>query len=121
MRDLLKENEAIDGIKQHEDFTLTYRVLDLTSCGLVSDASLGAVDHFGYPTDQDSKTVKVYSQARIGFSSERNLSCLWVPEASSTCLNVTLARSQECLARAWPQKLEDWVCKWTQCSSVETC
>ena len=49
--------------------TLTDRVLDLTSCGLigVSDARLGGVDRFGYPTDQDSKTVKVYSQAREGF------------------------------------------------------
>ena len=47
---------------------LTYRVLDLTSCGLigVSDASLEGVDRFGHPTDQDSKTVKVYSQAGIG-------------------------------------------------------
>ena len=42
VRDLIKANEVIDEIKQHEDFTLTYRVLDLTSCGLigVSDASL---------------------------------------------------------------------------------
>ena len=68
VRDLLKANEVIDEIKQHEDFTLTFRVLDLTSCGLigVSDASLGGVDGFGYPTDQDSKTVKVYSQAGAG-------------------------------------------------------
>ena len=67
VRDLLKANEVIDEIMQHEDFTLTYRVLDLTSCELigVSDASLGSVDRFGYPTDQDSKTVKVYSQAGI--------------------------------------------------------
>ena len=42
-RDLINNNEVIDEIKQHEDFTLTYRVLDLTSCGLigVSDTSLG--------------------------------------------------------------------------------
>ena len=68
MRDLLKANEVIDEIKQHEDFTVTFRVLDLTSCGLigVSDASLGGVDRFGCPTDQDSKTVKVYSQAGVG-------------------------------------------------------
>ena len=26
----------------------------------------GGVDRFGYPTDQDSKTVKVHSQARVG-------------------------------------------------------
>ena len=67
MRDLLKANEVIDEIKQYEDFTLTFRVLDLTSCGLigVSDASLGCVDRFGYPTDQDCKTVKVYSQAGV--------------------------------------------------------
>ena len=65
VRDLLKANEVIDEIKKHEDFTLTFRVLDLTSCGLigVSDASLRGVDRFGYPTDQDSKTVKVCSQA----------------------------------------------------------
>ena len=31
----------------------------------VSDASLGGADRFGYPTDQDSKTVKIYSQAGI--------------------------------------------------------
>ena len=68
VRDLLKASEVIDEIKQHQDFTLTCRVLDLTSCGLigVSDASLGCIDRFGYPTDQDSNTVKVYSQAGIG-------------------------------------------------------
>ena len=61
VRDLLKANEVIDEIKQHEDFTLTFRVLDLTSCGLigVSDASLGGVDRFGTTTDQDSKIVKI--------------------------------------------------------------
>ena len=32
----------------------------------MSDASLGDVDRFGYPPDQDSKTVKVYSQAGVG-------------------------------------------------------
>ena len=65
VRDLLKANEVIDEINQHEDFTLTFSVWDLTSCGLigVSDASLGGVDRFGYPTDQDSKTVKIYLQA----------------------------------------------------------
>ena len=65
VRDLLKANEVIDEIKQHEDFSLTFRVLNLTSCGLigVSGASLGSVDRFGYPTNQESKTVKVYSQA----------------------------------------------------------
>ena len=43
VRDLLEANEVIDEIKQHEDLTLTFRVLDLTSCGLIglSDASLG--------------------------------------------------------------------------------
>ena len=45
---------------------------------------------------------------------ERNHSCLWVPEASSTCLNVPLARSHECVVRPWPQKLEAWACKWTR-------
>ena len=76
LRDLIKAIEVIDEIKQHEDFTLTHRILDLTSCGLigVSDASLGGVDRFGYPTDQDSKTVKVYSQAGIGiFIGEKSL------------------------------------------------
>ena len=68
VRDLIKANEVIDEIKQHEDFTLTCGVLDLTSCGLigVSDASLGGVDRFGYLTHHYSKTVKVYSQAGIG-------------------------------------------------------
>ena len=68
VRDLLKANEVRDEIKQHEDFTLTFRVLDLTSCGLigVSDASLGDVDRFGHPRDQDSKIVKIYSQAGVG-------------------------------------------------------
>ena len=58
LRELLRANQVIDEIKQHEDVTLTFRVLDLTSCGLigVSDACLGGVDQFGYPTDQDSKT-----------------------------------------------------------------
>ena len=32
VRDSLKANEVIDEIEQHEDFTLTCRVLDLTSC-----------------------------------------------------------------------------------------
>ena len=68
VRDLLEANEVIDEINQHEDFTLTFRVLDLTSCGLigVSNAGLGGVDRFRYPTDQDSKTVKIYSQAAVG-------------------------------------------------------
>ena len=76
VRDFIKANEVIDEIRQHEDFTLTCRVLDLTSCGLigVSDASLGGVDRFGYPADQDSKTVKVYSQAGMGiFIGEKSL------------------------------------------------
>ena len=70
VRDLLKANELIDEIKQHGGFTLTSRVLDVTSCGLIgaSVASLGGVDRFGYPTDQDTKTVKIYSQAGIGIS-----------------------------------------------------
>ena len=68
VRDLIKANEFIDEIKQHEDFTLTYGVLDFTS--------LGGVDRFGYPTDQDSKTVKVYSQAGKGiFIGEKSLVC----------------------------------------------
>ena len=51
----------MDEIKQHEDFTLPLRVF----FG-VSDASLGGVDRFGYSTDQDSQTVKIYSQAGVG-------------------------------------------------------
>ena len=75
VRDLLKANEVVDETKQHEDFTFTFRVLDLTSCGLirVSDASLGGVDRFGYLTNQDSKTVKVYSQAGVGIIGEKPL------------------------------------------------
>ena len=124
VRDLIKATEVIDGIKQHEDFTLTCRVLDLTSSGLirVSDASLGGVDRFGYPADQDSKTVKVQSEVGIGiFNGEKIFSCLWVPEVSSTCLFVIPARSQECVARAWLQKLVVLVYKWTQCSSMGIC
>ena len=120
MRDLLEANVVIDEIKQHEDFTLTFRVLDLTSRGLtgVSDASLGGADRFGNPTDQDSNTVKVSSQARFGiFIGEKPL----VPQASSTGWNVILARSHECVVRAWLQRLEVWACKWTQCSSMRTC
>ena len=37
----------------------------------------GDVDRFGHPTDQDSKTVKVHSQARIGiFIGEKSLASL---------------------------------------------
>ena len=59
VRDMIKANEVIDEIKQHEDFTLTHRVLDLTPCGLigVSDASLGGVDLFGYPTFIGEKSL----------------------------------------------------------------
>ena len=32
----------------------------------MSDASLGGVDRFGHPKDQDNKTVKIYSQAGVG-------------------------------------------------------
>ena len=32
----------------------------------MSDASLGGVDLFGYPTDQDNKTANIYSQAGVG-------------------------------------------------------
>ena len=110
VRDLITANEFIDEIKQHEDFILTHRALDLTS--------LGGVDRFGYPTDQDSETVKVYSQAGIGiFIGEKSL----VPEARSTCLYVIPAQSLECFCRAWLQKLVVWVRKWTQCSSMEIC
>ena len=122
VRDLLKANEIIDEVKQHEDFTLTFGVLDLTSCGLigVSDASLGGVDQFGYLTDQDSKMVKIFSQAGIGIFIGENQSCPWVPEASLMGFNVILARSHECVVRTWPQKLEAWDCKGTQCSSTWT-
>ena len=55
---MLKASEG-DEVKQHAD-SLTLRVFDLTSCGLigVSDASLGGARC--YPREQDSKTVKVY-------------------------------------------------------------
>ena len=114
VRDLIKANEVVNEIKQQEDFTLTYHVLDLPSCGLigVSDASLGGVGRFGYPTDQDSKTVKVYSQAGIGiFIGKKSLAS----QESSTYLNLILARAQVCIARAWLQKLVVWVSNWTQC------
>ena len=40
----------------------------------MSDASLGGVNRLGYPTHQDSKTVKVYSQEGIGtFIGEKSL------------------------------------------------
>ena len=65
VRDVLKASQVVDDLKQCEDVTSTFRVLDLTSQRLigVSGASLGSVDQFGYPTDQASKSVKVYSQA----------------------------------------------------------
>ena len=93
VRDLLKANEVIDEVKQHENFTLISRVLDLTSCGFigVSNSSLESVDQFGHPTDQDSKTVKVYPQVGVG--------CLWVPEASSMSLNAILALTTVNLGR----------------------
>ena len=112
VRDLLKANEVIDEVKQHEDISLTFRVLDFTSCGLigVSDVSLSGVDRFSHPTDQDSKTVKVHSTSRCRDRHRREatrLSLRWA-EASSTCLNVILARSHECVARARLQRLENW-------------
>ena len=124
VRDLLKANEVIDEIKQHEDFTLTYRVLDLTSCGLIEvfDASLGGVDRFGNLTDQESKNGEgLFTGQKRDFYRREISRGLWVPEANSTCLTVILARSQECVARAWSQKLEVWVCQWTQCSTMEIC
>ena len=61
-RDVHKANEVIDEINQHEDFTLTLLVLDLTSYGLIAvcDASLGGVD-------QDSKNDEgpLTSKSRI--------------------------------------------------------
>ena len=53
MRDLLKANEVIDEIKQHE-------VLDLTSCGLIGvpNASLGGVDRFGYPQTRTARRAE---------------------------------------------------------------
>ena len=91
VRDLIKANEVIDEIKQHEDFTLTCRVLDLTSCGLigVSDAGLGGVDRFCCPADLDSKTVKVYSQAGIwNFIGEKSLLSL-CPRGKFNVVNVS--------------------------------
>ena len=65
VRDLVKLNSLIDETKSHADFCLTIVPIDLDSCGLVgvTDASLGGVDRFGEPTNDESKTVKVYSQA----------------------------------------------------------
>ena len=81
-------NEVIDEMKQHEDFTTSYKLTG------VSDASLGSVDRFGYPTDQDSKTAKVYSQDGIR---------IFIGEKSLVSLVVV------------------WVYKWTQCRSMEIC
>ena len=39
----------------------------------MSDASLGGVDRLGYPTDQNTKTAKVYSQAGKIFFGEKSL------------------------------------------------
>ena len=49
----------------HENFVLRYRSLDWKNCGFlgVSDASLGGVDAFGDPCEDDSKVVNTYSQA----------------------------------------------------------
>ena len=94
VRDSVKANDVIDEIKQHEDFTLTFRVLDVTSCGLiaVSDAaSLGGVDRFAYSTDQDSKTVKVYLQTGVGiFIGEKPL----VPLCAGGKFNVLVCDSR---------------------------
>ena len=61
----LGESMDAHGIRQ---YSTAFEALNLTSCGLigVSDASLGGVDRFGYPTDQDSKRANVYSQAGVG-------------------------------------------------------
>ena len=67
MRDLLKANEVIDEIKQHEDFTLTFRVLDLTSCGLIGkpmqvwEASIDSAT----PQTRTARQTKIYSQAGV--------------------------------------------------------
>ena len=95
MLDLIKANEVIDEIKQHEDFTMTYRVLDLTSCGLigVSDASLGCVDRCGCPTDQDK------TQDGIGiFIGEKSLVSLGAT-GKFNVLKCDFSQTQECVAR----------------------
>ena len=123
VRALLSANEVIDEIKQHEDSTLSLRVLDLTSCGLIGvpDARLGGVDRFGYPTDQDSKTVKVYSQAGIWiFIGENPLVSL----AARGKLNVLACDSQtitRVCRSSMTAETRGLACKWTQCSSMETC
>ena len=71
-RDVIEANDVVDEVKQYEDF---FRVLAL-KCGLigVSDASLGGVEQFGCPTEQDSKIVNVQSQAGVGiFTGEKPL------------------------------------------------
>ena len=66
------------------------------------------VDCFGYPTDQDKKGEGPFTGRNRIFIGERSLVSLWVLEANSTCLNVILTRSQECVARVWRKR--------TQCS-----
>ena len=64
VQDMIKLNDLIKEMKTHENFVLRYRSLDLQNCGFlgVSDASLGGVDAFGEPCEDESKIVKVYSQ-----------------------------------------------------------
>lgn len=65
VRDLLRLNDLIVECKRYADFGLRVVPLDLDNCGLVgiSDASLGGVNIFGLPTEDESEIVKVYSQA----------------------------------------------------------
>jgi len=60
VQELTKLNDLIKEIKTDENFVLRYRSLDLKNCGFlgVSDASLGGVDAFGDPCEDESKVVK---------------------------------------------------------------
>ena len=63
-RDLVKANEVVDEVKPCEDISRVFAL----KCGLigVSDASLGGVDHFVFPTEQDRNIANVQSQAGVG-------------------------------------------------------
>ena len=74
VQDALKVDDLVETMKQLQNFTLAFRVLDLNACGLVglSDANLGVVDMLGYPTEVDSEPVKVYSLSGDGILPVRN-------------------------------------------------
>ena len=96
--------------------SLTWHRVDSSECPMLAwEVSIVSA----IPQIRIERRWRSIHRQECGVSSERNHSCLWVPEASLTCLNVILARWQECVP--WPQKLEVWVCKRIQCSSMQTC